>query len=87
MRIWIEELRYEYPILIEDLKGVDILLSLDWLIGERAIIAFSQITAELKPSQKVALWDHPNPQAGYVKVWHRQTLVARHMTKVHCEVA
>ena len=81
-RFWIGELCYQYPILVGDLAGMDLLLGLDLLIAVGAIIDFSQMTVVLVPSQQVTFHDHPSPQAGYVKVRHAQTLVDRHTIKI-----
>ena len=63
-----------------------LLLGFNWLIAVGEIIDVSQITMVLGPSQKVNLCDPLCPQAGYVKVQHKHTLVDRYTTKVHCDV-
>ena len=51
----IQKLPYQWPMLIGDLDGVDVLLGLDWLIDTKAKIDFSTMVAELRPRQFIQL--------------------------------
>jgi len=93
---------YTYEVLVGELKGVDMLLGLDWLIAASAKIDFGSMTAVIGPRQKVILRTTPglvshsgkvtrqNRDAGclttFVKTRTKQTLISGHTSLLRLRV-
>ena len=55
----VEGIIYKAPVFVGDLKGVDMLLGMDWLVRAQAKIDFERMTLELNPRHTVQLSTTP----------------------------
>ena len=87
---WIEGMCYDYPVLIGDLAGVDMLLSMDWPITVQGHLDFYKMTVRLGPMQELnprtsrRAREPPTNDMGFVHVREACMLIAWHTTHIIC---
>ena len=90
IQFWIGHALYEYPILVGELFGVDMLIGMDWLIAVEAQLDFERMTIMIGPTQEVSLStsrreiDPLSKGIGFVRAHEKCIVYARHTTHVPC---